>query len=59
MIYFDCLIELLPNLDMNVSILGFILIICTIIVRETHDPELEDIKALIRKILEDLDQGDF
>lgn len=59
MICFDCLIVLFPKMDMHASIIGFFIIICTIIFRETDDDVIEDIKLQTREIIEDLDEEKF
>ena len=59
MIYFDNVIGVLPKIDMDVSIFSFIVIICSIIVREHRDPELEDIKKLTYEILEEAQEKDW
>ena len=38
---------------LNVCIFSFVIIICSIIIREYHDYELEDIKHTIDEILEE------
>ena len=53
-IYFDAMSTLFPNLDMNISIFSFIVVICTIIIREHQDYYFEDIKNDIDKILPEI-----
>ena len=53
-IYFDEMSTLFPKLDMNISIFSFIVVICTIIIREHRDFDFEDIKNNIDEILAEI-----
>lgn len=54
LIYFDEMSTLFPKLDMNISIFSFIVVICTIIIREHRDFDFEDIKSNIDEILSEI-----
>ena len=53
-IYFDEMSTLFPKLEMNISIFSFIVVICTIIIREHRDFDFEDIKNNIDEILAEI-----
>lgn len=53
-IYFDAMSTLFPNLDMNISIFSFIVVICTIIIREHQNFYFKDIKNDIDEILSEI-----